>query len=176
MTPFIRRFAALSLLATLLLADFAASAVAAEKNEDGLPLPRFATTRSAPINVRVGPGQKYDLAWIFNKSGMPVEITAEFDIWRKIRDFDGSEGWVQQNLLSGSRGGLIAPWKKDGEVPLLAGATDGAGVRAYLGPGFKVDVKRCDGTWCQVDANSGVTYTGYVKETDLWGVYQGEVF
>ena len=171
-----RHLRAISLIAAIALSGPVTSAAAAEKNEDGLPLPRFATTRSAPINVRVGPGQKYDLAWIFNKSGMPVEITAEFDIWRKIRDFDGSEGWVQQNLLSGTRAGLVAPWKKEGDVPLLANAAEGANVRAYLGPGFKVDVKRCDGTWCQVDANSGGTYTGYVKETDLWGVYQGEVF
>lgn len=176
MILFLRRLAAFSLLLVLVLSGAVAPAIAVEKNEDGLPLPRFASTRSAPINVRVGPGQKYDLAWIFNKSGMPVEITAEFDIWRKIRDFDGSEGWVQQNLLSGARSGLVAPWKKSGDVPLLASASDEAAVRAYLGPGFRVDVRRCDGTWCQVDASAGTTYTGYVKQTELWGVYQGEVF
>jgi len=153
------------------------AAQAAEKNEDGLPLPRFASTRSAPINVRVGPGQKYDLAWIYNKSGMPVEITAEFDIWRKIRDFDGSEGWVQQNLLSGSRSGLVAPWKKDGNVSLLANTNDDAAPRAYLPPGYRVEIKRCDGTWCQVDAPSGGSnYSGFLKQSDIWGVYQGETF
>jgi len=176
MTAFPRRFAAFGLLFVLALTASPMPSSAAEKNEDGLPLPRFASTRSAPINVRVGPGTKYDLAWIFNKSGMPVEITAEFDIWRKIRDFDGTEGWVQQNLLSGSRSALVAPWKKDDQTPLLASAAEGANVRAYLGSGFRVDVRRCDGTWCQVDANAGSTYSGYVKETDLWGVYQGEVF
>jgi SH3-like domain-containing protein len=152
-------------------------ACAAEKNEDGLPLPRFASTRAAPINVRVGPGTKYDIAWIYNRPDMPVEITAEFDIWRKIRDFDGTEGWVQQNLLSGSRTGLVQPWKKDADVPLLASAADTAGVRAYLGSGYRVDVRRCDGSWCQVDAPAkGATYSGYVKQSDLWGVYQGETF
>jgi len=144
----VRRRAALGLvLSALAVALPAAHALAAAVDVDGLPLPRFASTRSAPINVRVGPGQKYDLAWIYNKAGMPVEITAEFDIWRKIRDFDGSEGWVQQNLLSGSRAGLVAPWKKDGTFPLLAGASADAAVRAYLPSGFKVDIRRCDGSW-----------------------------
>ena len=156
------------------------SVLAVEKSEDGLPVPRFATTRSAPINVRVGPGQRYDLAWVYNRAGMPVEITAEFDIWRKIRDFDGTEGWIQQNLLSGSRAGLVAPWKKDGDVPLMATASDDAGVRAYLGSGFRVDIRRCDGAWCQVDAvadnGHGPTYSGFVKQPDIWGVYQGETF
>jgi SH3-like domain-containing protein len=169
---------------TLLFAAILAAApvFAAEKNEDGLPLPRFASTRSAPINVRVGPGQKYDLAWIFNRPGMPVEITAEFDIWRKIRDFDGSEGWVQQNLLSGSRAGLVAPWKKGDDVPLLASASDDAGVKAYLGSGYRIDIRRCDGSWCQVDAPSrdaaghNSTYSGYLRQSDIWGVYEKETF
>ncbi len=172
--------------AALLLPALAAlprtAARAAEKNEDGLPLPRFASTRSAPINVRVGPGQKYDVAWIYNRPNMPVEITAEFDIWRKVRDFDGSEGWIQQNLLSGSRTGLVAPWKKDTEVALLANTSDDAAVRAYLGSGFRVDIKRCDGAWCQVDATAqgtngpGTTYSGFLRQADLWGAYEGEKF
>lgn len=176
MTPVFRHFAPFAAAALLLLGASIPS-LSAEKDEDGLPLPRFATTRSAPINVRVGPGQKYELAWVFNKPGMPVEITAEFDIWRKIRDYDGSEGWVQQNLLSGNRAGLVLPWKANADVPLLASANDKAGVRAYLTSGFRVDVRRCDGSWCQVEASaSGATYFGYIKQTDLWGVYQGETF
>jgi SH3-like domain-containing protein len=160
----------------------AAPAFAAATDVTGLPLPRFATTRSSPINVRVGPGQKYDIAWIYNRAGLPVEVTAEFDIWRRIRDFDGSEGWVQQNLLAGNRAGLVAPWKKNATVPLLTGASPDAGVRAYLPAGFKVDIKRCDGTWCQVDATGqdgsarAATYSGYLSQADLWGVYQGETF
>lgn len=157
-------------------------ALAAEQNADGLPLPRFASTRSSPINVRVGPGQRYDLAWIFTKPNTPVEIVAEFDIWRKIRDFDGSEGWIQQNLLSGARAGLVAPWKKAANIPLLAGASPDAGVRAYLGTGFRVDIRKCDGAWCQVDATSrdasgrAQTYSGFLKQSDIWGVYEGEIF
>lgn len=170
-----------ALLVALLLAA-GSPAAAAEKNEDGLPLPRFASTRSAPINVRVGPGTKYDIAWIYNRPDMPVEITAEFDIWRKVRDFDGSEGWIQQNLLSGSRTGLVAPWKPGTETPLHAGPADDAAVRAYLGAGLRVDIRRCDGNWCQVDAagkdagNRAISYTGYVQQAAIWGVYEGEKF
>jgi SH3-like domain-containing protein len=170
---------ALALLAVLLAA---VPAGAAEKDEDGLPLPRFASTRSAPINVRVGPGLKYDVAWIFNRSKTPIEIIAEFDIWREVRDFDGTEGWIQQNLLSGDRAGLVSPWKKDVTVPLLSGASANAAVRAYLPSGFRIDIRRCDGTWCQVQATGTDaddhpgSYSGYLQQAEIWGVYQGEKF
>jgi SH3-like domain-containing protein len=160
----------------------AAPALAVEKNEDGLPLPRFASTRSAPINVRVGPGLKYDVAWIYNIPKTPVEIVAEFDIWREVRDFDGTEGWIQQNLLAGDRAGLIEPWKKDANVPLLASASADASVRAYLASGFRVDIRKCDGSWCQVDASGpdatgrATSFTGYLQQSEIWGVYQGETF
>jgi SH3-like domain-containing protein len=151
-------------------------------NPSGLPLPRFATTRSTPINVRVGPGTRYAVAWVYVKAGTPVEIIQEFDTWRKIRDVDGSEGWVHQNMLSGKRAGIAAPWRHDEQIPLLSHRGDANGVRAYLGPGFRVEIAGCDGAWCEVSATShppagsASTYSGYLPQSELWGVYQGEEF
>jgi SH3-like domain-containing protein len=173
---------ALLLIALLLLVGLGATLAMAAEAPSGLPLPRFATTRSTPINVRVGPGTKYGIAWVYVKAGTPVEIVQEFDTWRKIRDFDGSEGWVHQNLLSGKRAGLAAPWRSDAQIPLLAGRNPDGGVRAYLGAGFRVDIDKCDGAWCEVSATTAQagggasTYSGYLPQTDLWGVYQGESF
>jgi SH3-like domain-containing protein len=168
--------------ALLVLLMAVPSALAADKGEDGANLPRFATTRYAPTNVRVGPGLKYDIAWVFNRAHTPVEIIAEFDIWREIRDFDGTEGWIEQNLLSDSRAGLVEPWKKDGQVALLAGQSDDAPPRAYLPTGFRVDITHCNGAWCQVQATGTDTaghtgtYAGYLPQSEIWGVYQDEKF
>ncbi|WP_236894623.1 SH3 domain-containing protein [Devosia sp. SL43] len=172
------RFAWMLLAFGLLLAPAFAQAA----NPSGLPLPRFATTRSEPINVRVGPGTKYEVAWTYLKSGIPVEIVQEFDTWRKIRDVDGTEGWVHQNLLSGTRAGYAAPLVANGELALRSNQSDEAGIRARLGAGFKVIIKQCDGTWCEVtaigqDANQRSTsYSGYLHQEELWGVYPDEVF
>jgi SH3-like domain-containing protein len=166
----------------LVLALLSPPAFAQAANPSGLPLPRFATTRSEPINVRVGPGQKYDIAWTYLKSGIPVEIVQEFDTWRKIRDVDGTEGWIHQNLLAGTRAGYVTPLIANGEIPLRASQSDEAGVRARLGPGLKVTITECDGTWCQVSATGqdaaerGSTYSGYLHQEELWGVYPDEVF
>ncbi|MDB5623371.1 MAG: hypothetical protein JWR39_1934 [Devosia sp.] len=164
-----------------MLSLWSAPALAQADNPSGLPLPRFATTRSTPINVRVGPGTKYEVAWIYTKSGVPVEIVQEFDTWRKIRDQDGEEGWVHQNLLSGTRAGYVAPVVANGEIVLRAGMDDNAGVRARLGPGLRIQIKGCNGTWCEVSATGGegqrtATYSGFLHQEEIWGVYPDEVF
>lgn len=172
--PLIRALFALLVLCAIPVAE-------AADNPSGLPLPRFATTRSTPINVRLGPGTKYDVAWVYVKAGVPVEIVQEFDTWRKIRDFDGSEGWVHQNLLSGKRAGLVAPWRSGEEIALRTRSNDEAGVRAWLGNGFRVEISSCDGKWCAVSATAmqngkASTYSGYLHQGDLWGAYENEDF
>lgn len=173
-----------ALLASLLAALSGVSAMPAPAAEgpSGLPLPRFATTRSTPINVRIGPGTKYGVAWVYVKAGTPVEIVQEFDTWRKVRDVDGSEGWIHQNLLSGKRAGVVAPTTGEDQVVLQASRAEDSGVRAYLGPGYRVDISKCDGAWCEVSAsytppNGGhASVSGYLPQQKLWGVYEDEEF
>src|SRR3954453_23165239 len=91
----------------------------------GLPLPRFVSLKTDKINVHVGPGKTYDVTWIYTRTGLPVEITAEFENWRRIRDGEGAEGWVYHSLLSGRRTGMVLA--KDELVPLReAGDPEGS--------------------------------------------------
>src|SRR5919198_223075 len=78
----------------------------------GLPIPRFVSLKSDRVNVRAGPTKDHDVTWVYTRSGLPVEVTAEFENWRRIRDWEGAEGWVYHSLLSGKRTGLIAPKAK----------------------------------------------------------------
>jgi SH3-like domain-containing protein len=137
----------------------------------GLPLPRYVSLKSDRVNLREGPSKDHRTSWVFQRAGLPVEITAEFDTWRKIRDSDGSEGWVLHSLLSGRRTALVAPWKKDVVLPLVARPADDSRALANLQPGVLANVKRCDGTWCRV---FGDGFDGYMKQTSLWGVYPDE--
>jgi SH3-like domain-containing protein len=170
---------ALAVLCAVIGAFLAVPAFAAD-TPSGLPLPRFVTTRSNPINVRVGPGTRYDVAWVYVKSGVPVEIIQEFDTWRKIRDKDGAEGWVHQNMLSGKRAGVVGDWA-EGQLALRASANEDASVRAWIGAGYRVDIVECNGKWCEVGATDHpengrtATYWGYLPQPALWGVYQDEV-
>ena len=85
----------------------------------GLPIPRFVSLKSDRVNVRSGPNKDQEVRWVYTHAGMPVEITAEFENWRRIRDWEGAEGWVYHSLLSGKRTAMVIPKAKDELVPLF---------------------------------------------------------
>ena len=78
----------------------------------GLPLPRFVSLKADKVNLRAGPTREHEVTWVFTRAGLPVEITAESENWRRIRDSEGTEGWVYHALLSSRRTVLVAPWSK----------------------------------------------------------------
>src|SRR4051812_46096299 len=70
-------------------------------------LPRYLSLRSDEVNLRTGPGVRYPVDWVLQRRHMPVEVLAEFENWRKIRDWQGTEGWVHQSMLSGRRYAMV---------------------------------------------------------------------
>lgn len=143
----------------------------------GLPLPRFVSTRSAPINVRVGPGTQYDIHWVFKQPGLPVEIVQEYDTWRKVRYVDGDEGWIHQSLLIARRTALVEPFGTAKQAAVRARPEDDAPLRAWLGAGFLVSIEHCAGGWCKVSAPAGAdspAVSGEILQIELWGVYPDE--
>jgi SH3-like domain-containing protein len=137
----------------------------------GLPVPRYVSLKSDRVNLREGPSKDHRTNWVFQRAGLPVEITAEFETWRKIRDSEGAEGWVLHSLLSGRRTALIFPSRKAESVELLAKAGNRADAVARLQAGVIATVRTCDGAWCRV---SGEGFDGYIEQQNLWGVYPGE--
>jgi len=137
----------------------------------GLPIPRFVSLKAEKVNVRRGPSSDHAVAWVFQRKGMPVEIVAEFENWRRIRDSDGQEGWILQNMLSGKRTAEVAPWRQGEDIPLHSDAAAASGLVARVSSGVITDVKSCTGDWCEVSADG---YKGWIEQTSLWGVYPGE--
>src|SRR6202790_5427738 len=126
----------------------------------GLPLPRYVSLKSDHVNVRAGPTKDNDVAWVYTRSGLPVEITAEFENWRRVRDSEGAEGWVYHSLLSGRRTAVITMKTKDDLAPLYERADAASAVTARLQAGVVAQVKHCAAGWCRVAGNgsdSGAT-------------------
>ena len=161
----------LFLLAAFLSLVAPAAAANPQVGPSGLQLPRFVSLKSDRVNVRQGPSADHKVAWTYLRAGLPVEITAEFDNWRKIRDSEGAEGWVQQGLLSGRRTALVAPWGKGKFFDLYARGRDDAAVKAKIESGVLVSLKLCNGSFCRVDAEKS---EGFMKQNELWGVYENE--
>jgi len=139
----------------------------------GLPVPRYVSLKSDRVNLREGPSKEHRTRWVYQRAGLPVEVTAEFEIWRRIRDSDGTEGWVLNSLLSGRRTALVAPWSRNKAelFPLRRAADANAAVIAELQPGVVIGVTSCVRAWCRVSIRN---VTGYLPQERLWGVYPNE--
>ena len=149
--------------------------------ETGLPLPRFVSLKFNKVNLRVGPGRKYAINWLYTKRGLPVEIIQEFDQWRRIRDSEGTTGWVLNSQLSSRRTGIVAPWEKPKiafgntvRAALINGkdsASIDASTVARLQAGLMVTIDECHSQWCEVEAQDT---RFWLQQDHLWGVYPGE--
>ena len=131
------------------------------------------TLKADKVNVRRGPSSDHPVAFMFQRKGMPVEITAEFENWRKIRDSDGAEGWILQSMPPGRRNAYVAAWSGNGEPLELHDAPKSqSGVSARLSPGVLASIGTCDGRWCEISTGD---YDGFARQDRLWGVYPGEI-
>lgn len=139
------------------------------KGGSGLPVPRFAALHADEVNLRTGPGTRYPIDWVYLRQGLPLEITAEFDIWRRVRDWEGSEGWVHKSALTGKRalivtGGLRNIYKSDDQT---------SGLAAQVESGAIGHIVSCRPVWCKVKFDH---VKGYMRKADFWGTYPNETF
>lgn len=165
-----------ALLALLALGSPALGQSTTAGSTTGLPIPRYVSLKTDRVNLREGPSKDHRTAWVFQRAGLPVEIVSEYETWRRIRDAEGTEGWVLHSLLSGRRTALVTAAKGDPRpIPLHARADANAEVLARFEPGVIANVKSCTGSWCRVTfARTGRDLDGYVPQERLWGVYPGE--
>ncbi len=167
MMRFGSRLVLIGLLGVLGVASLGEPVVGA--GEDVRALPRFASLRADEVNLRTGPGRRYPVEWKLVREGMPVEILLEYNTWRKIRDQEGTVGWVHQSMLSGRRTIVVTGSPRT----LRRQPADDAPPRAVLEPGVIADLYDCatDGAWCRIGVR---TLKGWLKRDEFWGVYAGE--
>jgi len=153
---------------TAALAICLAAALAhAADSENKQPLPRFASLRIQPVNLRAGPGERYPIEWVFVRKDVPIEIVAEFDNWRRIRDWQGAEGWVHERMVAPKRGVIVVGNTRalhrqpDPNAPLVARAEVGVIARLI----------ECAGQWCRIEADDT---TGWLQRNEVWGVFPDE--
>lgn len=139
------------------------SVMGAEKSQ----VPRFVSLRPSEVNARVGPGPNYPVEWIYLKAGLPVEVIAEFDNWRKIRDKEGTEGWVHQSMLCSKRHGIII----GGEALMYPSEDSTNYPLVRLQEGVVVELLKCREKSCQVRIYD---FKGWIPRSFLWGLYPQE--
>lgn len=150
----------------LILLVFAVSTAPAHAEAE-LKLPRFVSLKAGEVNVRSGPGLRYQIKWVMKRGGLPLEVIAEFEQWRKIRDIEGSEGWLHSSMLSGKRTVML-----NGEEQVLKRSEEpDAAPVARMQKGAYAELLECTKDRCRVKAQD---IKGWVDRALLWGIYPEE--
>jgi SH3-like domain-containing protein len=139
----------------------------AQNINKGKLVQRYASLRANDVNVRAGPGVRYPVKWKFVQRHTPVEVIAQYDTWRKIRDWEGGEGWVHRAMIANKRSLLL---KGDGQT-MRRRPSEGAPAVARLASNMIVLAKKCDLEWCLVSARG---HDGWIRRKGLWGLYPKE--
>jgi len=158
-------------LIILFLFSFTALSSAQEKENDNLPLPRMVSFRSDYINARSGPGTRYPIEWIYKQKHAPVEIVSEFELWRKIKDWEGSETWVHKAMLQNQR---YIKMTKQGVSNVYAKPQSDSKIIAKVENEVIGRVEKCpeQKDFCLVKFS---TIEGWVSRNDFYGVYPNEI-
>ena len=134
----------------------------------GYKIPRFVALKSDEVNVRIGSSTNYPIILKYITKNMPIEITDEYERWRKIRDIDGNEGWIYGDLLKGDR--FIIIIKSDKSKIYMFSKPNGITI-GEIGELNIARIKVCLKTWCKIKFES---HTGLINKKNLWGVYENE--
>jgi SH3-like domain-containing protein len=146
----------------------AASAPAAADEKDhptpsGLPVPRYVSLKFDNVNARSGPSDDHRLLWVFHARGLPVQVIAETEDWRRVCDPDGQVSWVHRRTTDGRR---MVMRVRPGPAAILAKPNPKASPVAYLAPRALAALDRCQKDWCKITVGR---VTGWTPATALWG-------
>ena len=159
------RYAAPWLAGLATLAIVAEPALAADAKKKP---PYYASIAPSRARMRTGPARTYPVSWLYQRADLPVRVVAVFKEWRKLADPDGTEGWMQGNMVSDKRTAVVRGGQP---VAMLERPSSGAKLLWRAAPGVVGRLSQCADGWCRFDVKG---QAGYVQIAGLWGVDPGE--
>ena len=127
----------------------------------------YVTLRASEVNLRAGPGEQFPIQWVYRRKGLPVEVIGKSDVWRKIRDWQGTEGWVHQRMLIEVRTVIV----RGAVRPLHSDPDPASAIVARAEPGVIAKLLECRGAWCRVETSE---IRGWLGRNEVWGVDPNE--
>lgn len=147
----------------LLLTIVAVLGLAAPAAAQEAKVPYWASIRASEVNMRVGPAEEYQIAWVYRRPQLPLKVLRVKDGWRLVQDPDGAKGWMNQRFLTRQRTGYVS-----GKEPADMRQSGDAGAKLLwrIAPGNVGLLGDCDAGWCQFELGKR---KGFVEQTRLWG-------
>ena len=125
--------------------------------------PFWASISASEARLRTGPGRQFPASWLYQRAQLPVKVIGTYPNWRKIEDPDGTQGWMQANLISFDRTALVI-----GDVRPLRDKPSSTGKIIFRAePGVVGSLSDCNRGWCRLDVKGRM---GYIEQVHLWGV------
>ena len=134
----------------------------------GYEVPRFLSLKSDKANMRVGPGNEYPIAWVYQQKGLPLKVIAEYEVWRKVIDHDGVTGWMHTKLLTGRRTALIT----ERVTEVYKSVEDNSKIVGYVEKNVLMELQYCKLQYCKV---AHPELKGWIKRDAFWGLLENEV-
>ena len=129
----------------------------------GWPVPRYVSLKFDSVNARSGPSDDHRLLWVFHARGLPVQVIAETEDWRRVCDPDGQVSWVHRRTTDGKR---MVMRTQPGPATILSKPDANSPVVAYLAPRALASLDRCKGDWCKIAIGR---VSGWAAASALWG-------
>jgi SH3-like domain-containing protein len=150
----IRRLISLAALALAFAAPVAA---------ESAKTPYWASIRAGEVNLRVGPGEDYRIAWVYHRVRLPLKVLRIKDGWRLVQDPDGAQGWMRSQFLTRQRTAFV---RGSGAADMRENPASESRLLWRLAPGVVGLLGECQAGWCELDVGGR---SGHVEASRLWG-------
>jgi SH3-like domain-containing protein len=130
---------------------------------------RYVSLRADKVFLREGPTYQYRVLFTYKRKDYPLQVIATYGSWKRVRDVDGTMGWVSQMMLSDVRSVLVTG-KDRAAIRSQPYAT--APLRAWADPGVVAKLKACKPQFCEIVADG---LRGWIDRSRIWGVDAGEI-
>ncbi|HXU98919.1 MAG TPA: SH3 domain-containing protein [Caulobacteraceae bacterium] len=134
------------------------------RSVSGFCVPRWVSLKHGEVMARKGPGKDYPAQWIYKVKGLPVQVVAETEEWRRVCDPGGGAAWVNRAEIDGRRTIMSLAASP---APMRRAPAEGGAVVGLLNPRALAALGRCQGGWCKVKAG-GVS--GWLAADQVWGL------
>ncbi len=125
--------------------------------------PYWASIDEPEARMRTGPSTEFPVKWVYKRQHLPVKVVAVHEVWRKIQDPDGDQGWMHVRLLNPQRTALVTA---TGVSSLRDAPEPTARIAWRVEPGVVGRVEECGKGWCRLDVSGRA---GYIEADRLWG-------
>ena len=123
--------------------------------------PKYASLKKDRVYLRWNASFDAPIKFIYQKKNLPILIIDKYDVWKKIRDIDGDEGWTHTSMISNKKTFIN---KKEQN---LLKYKDNNIINAIIKKGVVGKIINCDNKFCKVKIKP---YRGWLEKKYLWGI------